>query len=140
MEQSNLPQLLKKNNIEGVFFSSRYSALVSDQPAADLPCFIAEKMSGSTASNSTANVNSPLTLSVVDAQTSAENGRKFTKYKVSVNHGGREWEIWRRYKEFNTLNEKVSAGRLKDCCSLCLWCLAASCAFGSEITRSSNSR
>jgi len=64
-------------------------------------------MSGSTASNSNPNVNGPLTLHVVDAQTSAENGRKFTKYKVSVNYNGREWEIWRRYKEFNALNEKV---------------------------------
>ena len=64
-------------------------------------------MSGSTASNSTSNINGPLTLNVVDAQTSAENGRKFTTYKVSVNYNGREWEIWRRYKEFNTLNEKV---------------------------------
>ena len=53
------------------------------------------------------NVNCSLALRVVDAQTSAENGRKFTKYKVSVNYNGREWEIWRRYKEFNTLNEKV---------------------------------
>ncbi len=59
------------------------------------------------ASNSNPNVNGPLTLCVVDAQTSAENGRKFTKYKVSVNYNGREWEIWRRYKEFNTLHEKV---------------------------------
>ncbi len=66
-------------------------------------------MSGSTASNSNVNAtaNSPLTLRIVDAQTSAENGRKFTKYKVSVNYNGREWEIWRRYKEFNSLNEKV---------------------------------
>jgi hypothetical protein len=64
-------------------------------------------MSGSTASNSNSNVNGPLTLRVVDAQTSAENGRKFTKYKVSVNYNGREWEIWRRFKEFNALNEKV---------------------------------
>jgi hypothetical protein len=64
-------------------------------------------MSGSTASNSNVNANSPLTLRIADAQTSAENGRKFTKYKVSVNYNGREWEIWRRYKEFNTLNEKV---------------------------------
>jgi hypothetical protein len=63
-------------------------------------------MSGSTASNS--NVNGPLILRVVDAQTSAENGRKFTKYKVSVNYNGQEWEIWRRYKEFHTLNEKVN--------------------------------
>jgi hypothetical protein len=67
--------------------------------------FSVEKMSGSTASNS--NVNGPLILRVVDAQTSAENGRKFTQYKVSVNCNGREWEIWRRYKEFNALNEKV---------------------------------
>ena len=66
-----------------------------------------EKMSGSTASNSSPSVNGPLTLRVVDAQTSAENGRKFTTYKVSVNYNGREWEIWRRFKEFNTLNEKV---------------------------------
>ena len=65
-------------------------------------------MSGSTASSSHININGPLTLRVVDAQTSAENGRKFTKYKVSVNYNGREWEIWRRYKEFNTLNEKVA--------------------------------
>lgn len=64
-------------------------------------------MSGSTASSSTSNINDSLTLRVVDAQTSVENGRKFTKYKVSVNYNGREWEIWRRYKEFNTLNEKV---------------------------------
>lgn len=64
-------------------------------------------MSGSTASNSSININGSLTLHVVDAQTSAENGRKFTKYKVSVNYNGREWEIWRRFKEFNALNEKV---------------------------------
>lgn len=64
-------------------------------------------MSGSAASNSTPIINNSLTLHVVDAQTNAENGRKFTKYKVSVNYNGREWEIWRRYKEFNTLNEKV---------------------------------
>jgi hypothetical protein len=64
-------------------------------------------MSSSTASSSNSNINGMLTLHVVDAQTSAENGRKFTKYKVSVNHNGREWEIWRRYKEFNTLNDKV---------------------------------
>jgi len=71
--------------------------------------FPKEKMSGSTASNSNVNAtaNSPLTLRIADAQTSAENGRKFTKYKVSVNYNGREWEIWRRYKEFNALNEKV---------------------------------
>ncbi|UJR16199.1 hypothetical protein I4U23_003109 [Adineta vaga] len=66
-----------------------------------------EKMSGSSANNFTITINGPLTLRVVDAQTSAENGRKFTKYKVSVNYNGREWEIWRRYKEFNTLNEKL---------------------------------
>lgn len=48
-----------------------------------------------------------LTLNVVESQTSVENGRKFTKYKVIVNFRGRQWEIWRRYKEFNSLNEKV---------------------------------
>lgn len=64
-------------------------------------------MSGSTASNSSPSITGPLILRVVDAQTSAENGRKFTTYKVSVNYNGREWEIWRRYKEFNALNEKV---------------------------------
>ena len=72
--------------------------------------FTKEKMSGSTASSSTSNINGTVTLRVTEAQTSAENGRKFTKYKVSVNHNGREWEIWRRYKEFNTLNEKVGNG------------------------------
>lgn len=61
----------------------------------------------SAASNSNLNVNGPITLHVVDAQTTAENGRKFTKYKVTVNYNGREWEIWRRYKEFHTLNERV---------------------------------
>jgi hypothetical protein len=65
-------------------------------------------MNSSTASSSSANTTGPLTLRVIDAQTSAENGRKFTKYKVSVNHNGQEWDIWRRYKEFHTLNEKVS--------------------------------
>lgn len=64
-------------------------------------------MSNSTASSSTASLNGPVGLRVTDAQTSAENGRKFTKYKVIVNFRGREWEIWRRYKEFNSLNEKV---------------------------------
>ncbi|CAF1553285.1 unnamed protein product [Adineta ricciae] len=64
-------------------------------------------MSGSSASNSTIPINGALTLRIVDAQTSVENGRKFTKYKVSVNYNGREWEIWRRYKEFNALNEKL---------------------------------
>jgi hypothetical protein len=63
--------------------------------------------SSSTASNSNPNTTGPLTLHVVESQTSAENGRKFTKYKVSVNYNGREWEIWRRFKEFNTLNDKV---------------------------------
>jgi serum/glucocorticoid-regulated kinase 3 len=66
-----------------------------------------EKMNSSTATNSNANITGPLTLHVIDAQTSAENGRKFTKYKVSVNYNGQEWEIWRRYKEFHTLNEKL---------------------------------
>ncbi len=67
-----------------------------------------EKMNSSTATNSNTNITGPLTLHVSDAQTSAENGRKFTKYKVSVNYNGQEWEIWRRYKEFHTLNEKVN--------------------------------
>ncbi|CAF3645275.1 unnamed protein product [Rotaria sordida] len=70
-----------------------------------------ETMSNSTASSTTSNINDSLTLRVVDAQTSTENGRKFTKYKVSVNYNGREWEIWRRYKEFNTLNEKLRRAR-----------------------------
>ncbi|CAM2700307.1 unnamed protein product [Rotaria socialis] len=75
-------------------------------------CFSTNKtMSGSSASSPTLNVNDSLILHVVDAQTSAENGRKFTKYKVSVNYTGREWEIWRRYKEFNTLNEKLRRAR-----------------------------
>lgn len=73
----------------------------------DLCFFLKEKMSGSSASNSTISITGALILRVVDAQTSVENGRKFTKYKVSVNYNGREWEIWRRYKEFNALNEKV---------------------------------
>ena len=66
-----------------------------------------EKMSNSTASSVTPTLTEPLTLRVIDAQTSTENARKFTKYKVSVNYNGQEWEIWRRYKEFHTLNEKV---------------------------------
>ena len=61
-----------------------------------------------TANNTNAVLPGSLTLRVSDAQTSAENGRKFTKYKVIVNYNGQEWEIWRRYKEFHTLNEKVS--------------------------------
>jgi hypothetical protein len=65
-------------------------------------------MSGATASSSNANITGSLILHVVDAQTSAENGRKFTQYKVSVNYNGHEWDIWRRYKEFHTLNEKVN--------------------------------
>jgi len=68
-------------------------------------------MSNSTASSSTASLNGPVGLRVTDAQTSAENGRKFTKYKVSVNYNGQEWEIWRRYKEFHTLNEKLRRTR-----------------------------
>jgi hypothetical protein len=71
-----------------------------------------EKMNSSTATNSNVNITGPLTLHVIDAQTSAENGRKFTKYKVSVNYNGQEWEIWRRYKEFHTLNEKVNNNNL----------------------------
>lgn len=70
-------------------------------------------MSNSTASSSTASLNGPVSLRVTDAQTSVENGRKFTKYKVSVNYNGQEWEIWRRYKEFHNLNEKVSEDPLK---------------------------
>ncbi len=69
-------------------------------------------MNSSTATNSNVNITGPLTLHVIDAQTSAENGRKFTKYKVSVNYNGQEWEIWRRYKEFHTLNEKVNNNNL----------------------------
>ena len=60
-----------------------------------------------TTSSSNQPVTGPIILRVVDGQTSVENGRKFTQYKVSVNHNEREWEIWRRYKEFNALNEKV---------------------------------
>ena len=63
-------------------------------------------MSSSTASNATAGSTS---LRVIDAQTSAENGRKFTTYKVSVTVNGHESQLWRRYKEFNALNEKVSS-------------------------------
>lgn len=59
------------------------------------------------ASNTNVSITGPLTIRVVDAQTSAENGRKFTKYKVTVSYNNHEWEIWRRYKEFHTLNEKV---------------------------------
>jgi hypothetical protein len=65
-------------------------------------------MSSSTASSSSAGATGSPTLRVVDAQTSAENGRKFTRYKVSVNYNSQEWDIWRRYKEFHTLNEKVN--------------------------------
>lgn len=65
-------------------------------------------MSSSTPSSSNASSTGSLTLRVVDAQTSAENGRKFTKYKVCASNNGQEWEIWRRYKEFHTLNEKVN--------------------------------
>lgn len=107
--------------------------------------FSVEKMSGSTASNSNVNINGPLTLYVVDAQTSAENGRKFTKYKVSVNYNGREWEIWRRFKEFNALNEKVRKWFsfffvcvLNDQISYLF--LATSSSFGSKIIRSSSFR
>ena len=64
-------------------------------------------MSNSTASNSNSDINDSLVLHVIDAQTSVDNGRKFTRYKIIVNYHGREWEIWRRFKEFNTLNEKV---------------------------------
>jgi hypothetical protein len=72
-------------------------------------CFVfKEKMSSTTASSSSPNITGTLTLRIVDAQTSAENGRKCTKYKVSVNYNGQEWDIWRRYKEFYTLNDKVS--------------------------------
>lgn len=49
----------------------------------------------------------PLTIQVINAETVAENGRKFTKYKVLVNYRGREIEVWRRYKEFDVFNEKV---------------------------------
>ena len=55
------------------------------------------------ASNSNVSITGPLTIRVVDAQTSAENGRKFTKYKVTVSYNGNEWDIWRRYKEFLVL-------------------------------------
>ncbi len=72
-------------------------------------CFLfEEKMNSPMASSPTAGITGTLTLRVVDAQTSAENGRKFTKYKVSVNYNGQECDIWRRYKEFHTLNEKVN--------------------------------
>ncbi|CAF3351608.1 unnamed protein product [Rotaria socialis] len=64
-------------------------------------------MNSSTASSSNTHPTGSLTLHVLDAQTSAENGRKFTKYKVAVNYNGQDWEIWRRYKEFHTLNEKL---------------------------------
>ena len=69
---------------------------------------ITEKMINTAANNTNAPVKGSLILHVVDAQTSAENGRKFTKYKVTVNYNGQEFEIWRRYKEFHTLNEKVN--------------------------------
>ena len=65
-------------------------------------------MINTAANNTNAPVKGSLILHVVDAQTSAENGRKFTKYKVTVNYNGQEFEIWRRYKEFHTLNEKVN--------------------------------
>ncbi|CAF1270132.1 unnamed protein product [Adineta steineri] len=64
-------------------------------------------MNTSTANNTNGGIKGSLTIHVVDAQTSAENGRKFTKYKVSVNYNGQEWDIWRRYKEFHTLNDKL---------------------------------
>ena len=66
-------------------------------------------MSSSTASSSNTSMTGSITLRVVEAQTSAENGRKFTKYKVSVNYNGQEWDVWRRYKEFHTLNEKATS-------------------------------
>lgn len=69
-------------------------------------------MSSSAASGSHTNTIGSLTLRVLDAETTAENGRKFTKYKVVVNYNGQEWEIWRRYKEFHTLNEKVNKNYL----------------------------
>jgi len=94
-------------------------------------------MSGSSASNSNPSVSGPLTLRVVEAQTSAENGRKFTKYKVCVNYNGRDWEIWRRFKEFNTLNEKVR--RIKKTKTRIISLLASSYSFGFEITRLSSS-
>ena len=64
-------------------------------------------MNNSAVSGANISITKPVLLHVVDAQTSAENGRKFTKYKVSVNYNGQEWDIWRRYKEFHTLNERV---------------------------------
>jgi hypothetical protein len=68
-----------------------------------------EKMSSKTAnSNLNTGITGPLTLRVVDPETSVENGGKVTKYKISVNYNGQEWDLWKRYKEFHTLNEKVN--------------------------------
>jgi hypothetical protein len=67
-----------------------------------------ERMSSAATSNANASSVRSLILRVIDAQTSVENGRKCTKYKVSVNRNGQELEVWRRYNEFYTLNEKVS--------------------------------
>ncbi|CAF1042341.1 unnamed protein product [Rotaria sordida] len=64
-------------------------------------------MSSPTASSSKASTTGSLTLHVIDAQTNTENGRKFTQYKITVNYNGQEWDMWRRYKEFHTLNEKL---------------------------------
>ncbi|CAF0921870.1 unnamed protein product [Rotaria sordida] len=65
-------------------------------------------MSSETAnSNSKTGITGPLALRVVDAQTSTENDGKVTKYKISVNYNGQEWDLWKRYKEFQTLNDKL---------------------------------
>lgn len=74
----------------------------------DLHSFRLEKMNGS-ASIKQKNPDSvgSLTMSIVDFQTSAENGRKFTKYKATINHNGRIWDVWHRYSEFNSLHDKV---------------------------------
>ena len=71
-------------------------------------CVFKEKMSSSMASSSNTSIVRSIVLRVVEVETSVENRRKFTRYRVSVNYNGQEWYVWRRYKEFHALNEKAT--------------------------------
>ncbi|CAF0901319.1 unnamed protein product [Didymodactylos carnosus] len=48
-----------------------------------------------------------LTINVTDAQTAVDSGKKVTKYKVILKNGNQQWELWRRFKEFHALHDRL---------------------------------
>ena len=91
-----------------MFFFFHISSVTLSEYCFTFVFFFQERMSSAAANNANDSSSSSLILRVTDVQTGVENGRKCTKYKVSVNYNSQELELWKRYNEFHTLNEKVS--------------------------------